>query len=120
MKKNEEDNQYMKNHESAQKVGLHMLGGCMLHGFDPGWSFIEPKWLSKLSSTIQLPDFVVGILAERMGLHWEWGKGDEAHPLDQLTLYIRSLNKRHERDKEEISNLFMLLDKYTEKETDER
>ena len=91
-----------------------MLGGCMLHGFDPGWSFIAPKWLNQFGSTIQLPDFVVGLLAERMGLRWKWGESNEAHPFDQLNLYIRGLNERHERDKDEISNLLIMLDKYTE------
>ncbi len=106
----------MKNHEAAKKVGLHMLGGCMLHSFDPGWSFTEPKWLGYPSSTIHIPDFLVGLLAERMGLHWEWGESNEAHPFDQLNLYIRALNERHERDKEEISNLFIMLDKYTKED----
>lgn len=110
------NDRYIKNHEAAKQVGLHMLGGCMLHGFDPGWSYNFPIWLCRPSSTIHLPDFVVGLLAERMGLHWEWGENTEAHPFEQLNLYIRSLNQRHERDKDEISNLLVMLDKYTKEE----
>jgi len=110
------NDRYIKNHEAAKQVGLHMLGGCTLHGFDPCWSFNYPKWLDYSFSTIKIPDFMVGLLAERMGLHWEWGENTEAHPFKQLNLYIRSLNQRHERDKNEISNLLVMLDKYTEDE----
>ncbi len=85
----------MKNKETALKVGLVYFNGCTLFGFNPNWTFRYPKFMSK-SQTFTIPDFVVGLLAERAGLAWQWGEDyEDRHPIEQLMKYIENLEKRN-------------------------
>ena len=74
----EEVDRYTKNSEVAKKVGLHFFM-ARLHAFDSGWRFRTPKWLSA-GTTFNIPDYVMGLLAERIGLEWEWDR----HPIKAI------------------------------------
>lgn len=87
----EKPNRYMKNADVARKVGLRLLGECRLHSFDPNWCFLYPEWKSGTDASFTIPDFVLGLLAERIGLQWIWGDGYESHPSEQYALIVKNL-----------------------------
>lgn len=63
-------------------------------------------------STFFLPDWAVGILAERLGLVWIWGNFEEAHPIEQMQNHIRNAKKRTKEAQNTLHEYSMyLLDK---------
>ena len=100
MKMNDREKRWHDNAESARRVGKQF--GLILRGFDPNWSFHIPEYIVSRETTVDLPDFMVGLLAERFGIPWIWGEGMDSHPSDQL-------NKYHQKKNTEIKNLNEML-----------
>lgn len=102
----EKPNRYMKNADVARKVGLRLLGGCRLHSFDPGWCFLYPEWKTATDATFTIPDFVLGLLAERIGLQWIWGDGYESHPSEQYALIVKNLRDLLKSSQDDLKHTF--------------
>lgn len=98
----EYDKRYMKNHTAAKRVARDVFAGSTLHGFDPDWTFNCPTYLESTTSTFRLPDWVVGLLAEDLGLEWKWGEDTEDHPTEQMKKYFRLLKKRVKESQDEL------------------
>lgn len=104
----------MKNRHSAKRVARDIFVGATLHSFDPGWSFNYPSYLGQ--STFSLPDWAVGILAERLGLVWIWGNFEEAHPTEQMQNLIKNAKQRMKESQNTLHEYSKyLLDKEDEK-----
>lgn len=82
------EDRYMKNRHSAKRVTRDIFAGSTLHSFDPSWTFNHPPYLYQ--STFSLPDWAVGLLAERLGLTWIW---EDYHPMEQMRQHIISNKK---------------------------
>jgi len=77
----------MRNADTAKRVGMEMLGGCALHGFDPDYRYLPPKWEGGNRTTFQLPFFVVGMMAEMRGMPWYWP--ENKHPMALVNTYLK-------------------------------
>jgi len=78
----EKVDRWIKNSKSATWIAKNFFVGARVHSFDPSWRFVYPDYIAGyLGGTFDVPDYVIGLIAEREGLPWDWG--EEGHPVDR-------------------------------------
>lgn len=89
------ERRYMKNVETAKRIGMEFFGGAHIHGWEPDWSFWYPKYIHK-GDTFRVADWAMGFIAERLNLPWIWGYYDQElpHPMQMVNDHIERQEKK--------------------------
>jgi len=113
-----EKDRFMKNADTAILVSRALFMGSTLRQFNPHWRFSAPEYITESGdSFIELPDWLMGLLAERLGLSWSWGKKVHSHPQDRLQQFIESQDEVIARLKDDKSNLVSMMVRASEEES---
>ena len=74
------EKRYILNADVARQVASEFFPDCRLSALNPEWRFGIPDFLIPFlgyrGHSFDIPDFVMGLLAEKLGLTWHW----EKHP----------------------------------------
>jgi len=72
LKIDEETKRYITNSETVKVITEKIFKGCYLSAYQPDWRFGFPPYLTQRPSTFDIPDYILGLLAEHLGLPWVW------------------------------------------------
>lgn len=90
---------WVENAKVARQIGETLFQGAQLHGFDPSWSFNYPDYIGGVcSSVFTIPNYVMGMIAEQMGLKWQWGF-EQKHPKELREIAAECKKREDEQNK---------------------
>ena len=72
LKIDEETKRYITNSETVKVITEKLFKDCYLSAYQPDWRFGLPPYLAQRPTTFDIPDYMLGLLAEHLGLPWVW------------------------------------------------
>ena len=81
----QEEKRYLANADTVRQVSVEFFPDCTLSGFIPDWGFNTPAYIPTHTNrqSFNIPDCVMGLLAEKLNLTWQWNE----HPHQSKAKY---------------------------------